>query len=142
MMLSLYFICLSDREYERAKSLFSTRDTGIVVYDGACGFCGRFAAFVQRRDSRRAFAFEHLQGDAGRRLVDARGADSGRLDTIYLVDGAGRLLARSTAVIFVMRCLGWPWSWLGAAAVVLPLRLRDARVQRHCAQPLSLRRCV
>ena len=126
MMLSLYFICLSDREYERAKSLFSTRDTGIVVYDGACGFCGRFAAFVQRRDSRRAFAFEHLQGDAGRRLVDARGADSGRLDTIYLVDGAGRLLARSTAVIFVMRCLGWPWSWLGAAAVVLPLRLRDA----------------
>ena len=97
-----------------------------MVYDGACGFCGRFAAFVQRRDNRRAFAFEHLQGDAGKRLVNAKGADSGRLDTIYLVDGAGRLLARSTAVIFVMRCLGWPWSLVGAAAMVLPLRLRDA----------------
>ena len=125
MMLSLYFVCLSDREYEQVKSLFSITDTGIVLYDGACGFCGRFAGFVRRRDRRRAFVFEHLQSDAGKRLVEAKGADSGRLDTIYVIDGAGRLLARSTAVIFVMRCLGWPWSWLGAAAAVLPRRLRD-----------------
>ena len=127
MMLSLYFVCLPDREYERAKSLFSITDTGIVLYDGACGFCGGFAEFVRRRDRRRAFAFEHLQSAAGKRLVEAKGADSNRLDTIYVVDGAGRLLARSAAVIFVMRCLGWPWSWVGAAAVVvLPWRLRDA----------------
>ena len=126
MMLSLYFVCLSDREYEHAKSLFSITDTGIVVYDGACGFCGRFARFVRRRDRQRAFAFEHLQSDVGKRLVAAKCADSARMDTLYVVDGAGRLLARSTAVIFVMRCLGWPWSWVGASSSVLPRRLRDA----------------
>ena len=126
MILSVYFVCLSDREYEHAKSLFSITDTGILLYDGACGFCGRFAAFVRRCDNRGAFAFEHLQSEAGKRLAEAKGGDSSRLDTIYVVDGAGRLLARSTAVIFVMRCLGWPWSWVGAVASVLPLRVRDA----------------
>ena len=126
MMLSLYFVCLSDREYEDAKSLFSITDTGIVLYDDACGFCGRFAAFVRRQDRRGAFAFERLRSDAGKRILGAKGADPSRLDTIYVVDEAGRLLARSTAVIFVMRCLGWPWSWAGAVAGVFPLRLRDA----------------
>ena len=126
MMLSLYFVCLSDREYDTARWIFSSSASGTVLYDGMCGFCGRFVRFVRRRDGRGTLGFEHLQSDSGKRILEARGGDPQALDTMYVVDGQGQLLARSTAVVFVLRCLGWPWPWMGVMAGVLPLRLRDA----------------
>ena len=125
MILSLYFVCVSDREYERARSVFSTAGSGVVLYDGECGFCGRFAGFVKCADRRGAFELEPLQGARARRALEARGVDGRRLDTLYVIDAEGNLLGRSAAVIFVLRCLGWPWSW-AAVFAVLPVRVRDA----------------
>ncbi len=130
MMLSLYFVCLTDREYDSLKWAFSSTATGTVLYDGVCGFCGRFVDFVRRRDEHGALHFEHLQGDYGKRILEARGADPQVLDTLYVLDERGQLLARSAAVVFVLRRLGWPWPWLGVIASALPLRLRDAAYDR------------
>ena len=125
MMLSLYFVLVSDREYERVKSLFSIAGSGVVLYDGMCGLCGRFVGFVMHRDKDGVFCFERLEGEAGKRLLASEGVHADRLDSIYVIDENGSLLAGSTAVIFILRCLGWPWCWI-APLGVLPRRMRDA----------------
>lgn len=61
-----------------------------------------------------------------RNLLGARDASAlERLDTIYVVDQEGNILNRSAAVAFVMRRLGWPWSWAGLLVGVLPGCIRD-----------------
>ena len=126
MMLSLYFVFVSDREYERVKSLLSVdMNESVVLYDDACGFCGRFVGFVKRADGAERLRYLPLQANEAKHLLASRGINAARLDTIYVVESSGRVLSRSSAVIFVMRCLGWPWC-LAAAASVFPERFRDA----------------
>ena len=94
-------------------------------YDGVCGFCGWCVALAIRRN-RDAFHFATLQGAVARNLLEARDASAlEQLDTIYVVDQEGNILNRSEAVAFVMRRLGWPWSWAGLLVGVLPGCIRD-----------------
>ena len=126
MMLSLYFVFVSDREYERVKSLLSVdARESVVLYDDACGLCGRFVGFVRQADGAERLRYLPLQGNGAKHLLASRGINAERLDTIYVVESGGRVLSRSSAIILIMRCLGWPWC-LAAAASAFPERLRDA----------------
>ena len=82
----------------------------ILLYDGVCGLCNRLVQFILRRDPGGVFRFASLQSPLAGRILARHGADAGDLDTVYLVVNAERadeqLLARSEAVIFVLRHLG------------------------------------
>jgi predicted DCC family thiol-disulfide oxidoreductase YuxK len=80
-----------------------------VHIDGDCALCNSFARFVARRDKRRLFEF--IPGNA--------------TDTVRLVEG-GRTYERSSAALRVMAELGFPWSWLSRAGLIVPRPLRDA----------------
>ena len=101
----------------------------VVLYDGVCGLCDGFARFVLPRDRAGRFRFAALQGPAARDILARHGKDATALDTVYVVapDAAGgeRLLAKSRAVLHVLRALGLPWSAAGVAAL-LPTPLLDA----------------
>lgn len=109
----------------------------VLLYDGACGFCGATVRFVLRRDRRSALRFAPLQG-AFAAGVAARHPALAFADSIVWVEAAEgaraeRVLLRSDAVLRVARYLGGPWALLGVARVI-PRALRDAAygfVARH-----------
>ena len=112
----------------------TARTHPVVLYDGVCGLCNRAVRFVLRRDRDGLFRFAPLQGELARAALARHGlappaADSSDPGTLYVVIDAGgrdeRLLARSEAVLFILRNL--PLYWVAAALFrILPRFLRDA----------------
>lgn len=106
----------------------------IVLYDGVCGFCNLMVRRTLRRDRDAIFRFAPLQGSLAAGILERHGvtlpaAGSADPGTFYLVLDPGapgeRLLARSQAVLFILRAL--PGSTLsGLLFRLLPGFLRDA----------------
>lgn len=114
----------------------------VVLYDGVCGFCNRVVRRTIRRDPDGLFRFAPLQSEPARAALARHGmalpaASSPDPGTFYLVLDWGapgeRLLARSDAVLFILRSL--PRHSLAAGLyLLLPRFLRDALynfVARH-----------
>ena len=87
-------------------------DTGrhLILYDGVCGLCNRFNAFVLPRDPHGLFHFAPIQSEMGRSQLLKFGRNPEVLDTFYVVadyrSGAPRLLTKARAALFVARQLG------------------------------------
>ena len=82
----------------------------VVLYDGACGLCGRTVAWLLAKDRERKLRFAPLQGETAARLRALHPGIPADLSTVVLVDG-GRVHLRSRALLHVARHLGPPWRW-------------------------------
>ena len=109
----------------------------VVLYDGVCGLCNGLVRFVLPRDRAGRFRFAALQSPAAHAILARHGQDAAALDTVYVAvpdpRGGERLLAKSRAVLHLLRGLGAPWS-AAVLAAPLPTRLLDAGydlVARH-----------
>src|SRR2546430_238885 len=102
----------------------------IILYDGVCGLCNHLVQFVLRRDPNGIFRFASLQSSFAARIVSRHGANALNLDTVYVVvnyDLPGEhLLARSDAIISILKQLGGIWKVLGILFQLLPRVVRDA----------------
>jgi predicted DCC family thiol-disulfide oxidoreductase YuxK len=100
----------------------------ILLYDGVCGLCNRAVQFILRHDAKGDFRFASLQSEFAQRMLARHRLNAADLDTVYVVvdcDGGETLLARSDAVLFVMREIGGIWRSGAAVLAWLPRRLRD-----------------
>jgi predicted DCC family thiol-disulfide oxidoreductase YuxK len=101
----------------------------IVLYDGVCGLCNHLVQFLLKRDTRDRFRFASLQSEFANRLLTRHGVDPHDLDTVYVVKNYGQssetLLARSDAILYMLKQLGGIWKLAGVGRV-LPKVLRDA----------------
>ena len=101
----------------------------ILLYDGVCGLCNRMNQFVLRHDRAGVFRFASLQSALAARVLARHGADAADLDTVYVVVNPDQpdehLLARSDAVIFVLKQLGGFWGLTGFVLQFKPRFLRD-----------------
>jgi predicted DCC family thiol-disulfide oxidoreductase YuxK len=95
----------------------------ILLFDGRCGVCHWLVRFVLRHDTQGRLRFAPLESPVGlalrRRYAVNQSADS----VVLIVEQ--RVFDRSSAVIEIVRRIGWPWRVLALAAV-LPRRWRDA----------------
>lgn len=117
-----------------AKRGNSTADGGepaVILFDGDCGFCSRWASFVAARDPRRRFRFLGLASVEGQALLEAWGFDPGNVDTVVLVED-GRVSTHSNAVLRILRRLHAPWPLL-YGLVIVPRPIRDAVYHRIAA---------
>jgi predicted DCC family thiol-disulfide oxidoreductase YuxK len=80
--------------------------------------------FVLRRDREGVFRFAALQSPLAGRVLAAQGLRASQLDTFYVFDGE-EVLARSEAVMFVLRRLGGIWRVGAGAFRLLPRGMRD-----------------
>jgi predicted DCC family thiol-disulfide oxidoreductase YuxK len=100
----------------------------VILYDGLCGLCNGLNQFILKRDKRDRFRFASLQSDFAASLLQRHGVNAIDLDTVYVVvdyqQASERLLARSDAILHVMRELGGIWQ-LFVAGGLLPKTLRD-----------------
>ena len=106
----------------------------ILLYDGVCGLCNRLVQFILRRDRDGRFRFAPLQSALAGRILARHGANQPDLDALCVVlnhdpgreDQAGEfLLARSDAVIFILRQLSRIWRFAAVIAQPVPRPLRD-----------------
>jgi len=96
----------------------------IVVFDGECGLCNGFVAWLIRHDAGGRFLIAGSSGEVGHAVVARAGMEPEiTASTLLVWDGAAHL--RSAAVVAVARRLPWPWR---AAALIriVPLTWRDA----------------
>lgn len=100
----------------------------LALYDGFCGMCNSLVQFLLRHDGRGVFAFASLQSATGRTIVEGLGGDPNHLTSFYVVVNYRtrhrRVIARSTAALFVAGQLGWPWK-AAVIARLLPRAVLD-----------------
>ncbi len=105
-------------------------ERAIVLYDEDCAFCRAAVRFVSRRDRTRAMRFVPLQSPQAQTALDRHGLHpTGFSSVVYLEEL--KIEVQSTAVLEMIRHLGWPWALLGVARLV-PRPLRD-RLYRFVA---------
>ncbi len=99
----------------------------IILYDGVCGFCNWFIAFVFARDEHNLFRFASLQSRFAVQSLGRHGK-APNLDTVCVIANAGmdceQVLCRSEAVIFILSRLRTTAA-LGRALKIIPKRLAD-----------------
>ena len=99
----------------------SEGDGPTLFFDGECGLCDGFAAFLLRADRKRIFRLAPLNGKTARALLPESGEN---WETLVLLEGE-RLSIRSDAVIRTLRRLGGLWKATVLLRIV-PRPLRDA----------------
>lgn len=95
------------------------------LFDGVCNLCSGSVRAVLAIDRRGIVRFTPIQSDYGRALARAHGVDPDRPESFLFLDG-GQALAKSAAVLALLRRLGAPWSWLAAALRLWPAPWREA----------------
>lgn len=95
----------------------------MIFYDGTCGLCHALVRFAARRDRAACFAYAPLGGETFRATM--RQSAACPANSVVVQTAAGELLARSAAVLHVLRRLGGGWRALAALLAAVPGPLLD-----------------
>ena len=98
-------------------------DKPIIVFDGHCVLCSRWAQFVMRHDAAKRFRLLAAQTPLGTALYAHYGLDSVDYETNVLLED-GRAWLKSEGTIRMFERLGFPWSAMKVMRA-LPRALRD-----------------
>lgn len=80
----------------------------LILFDGQCVYCSKFAHFIARHDRQNRFKFVTAHSATGRALFQAHGLDPDRMETnIIIVDNV--TYTKFPAFAAAMRAIGWPW---------------------------------
>lgn len=96
----------------------------IVVFDGDCGLCNGFVAWLIRHDPDGRYLIAGSGGQVGQQALRSMGLPATIADsTLVLATSDGPML-KSAAVAGIGRGLGWPWR-AAAALRIVPGSWRD-----------------
>lgn len=98
-------------------------DKPIIIFDGKCVLCSRWARFVLRHDRSKRFRLVAAQTPLGTALYEHYGLDPVDYETNILLED-GSAWTKSEGTIRMFERLGLPWS-LVAVLRVLPRVWRD-----------------
>lgn len=98
-------------------------DRPIIVFDGNCVLCSRFAQFILRTDRKHRFRLMAAQTPVGAALYGHFGLDPADYETNILIED-GRAWLKSEGSIRIFERLGLPWSLMSAGRL-LPRSVRD-----------------
>ena len=98
-------------------------DKPIIVFDGKCVLCSRWARFVMRHDADKRFRLLAAQTPLGIALYEHYGLDPVDYETNVLLED-GRAFLKSEGTIRMFERLGFPWNLMIVVRVV-PRALRD-----------------
>jgi len=81
----------------------------IILFDGVCNLCNNAITFIIKRDKKDTFRYAPLQSAIGQQLVNERGIDSTKVDSIVLIDPGVAYYTKSKAVIEITKAFGGVW---------------------------------
>ena len=99
-------------------------DRPIIIFDGHCALCSRFARFVLRQDRHARFRLLAAQAPLGQALMRHLDLDLVNFESNVLLDD-GRAYFKSDGTVRMFMFLGFPWSVCRALRLV-PRRWLDA----------------
>ena len=94
----------------------------IILFDGYCNFCSWGIQFLLRRDKQNSFLFSASQSENGKKLLDHYNIQEVE-SVLYIRNGV--VLKSSTAVLLVLRDLGYPWK-IFFVFILVPAFIRNA----------------
>jgi len=97
----------------------------IILFDGVCNLCNRWVQFTIKRDKKDVFRFASLQGETGKRMTEARGIDTAKMDSIIVVEPGMAYYTKSDAVLEITGEFGGAWRLFSIFSWI-PRSLRDA----------------
>ena len=89
-------------------------ESAVIVFDGVCALCSRWVRFLLRFDRKGRYRFAAMQGEQGRRLLEAHGLDPDDPLSFLLVEG-GTAYTDTDAIVRVISGLGGVWRLAGVA---------------------------
>lgn len=98
-------------------------DRPIIIFDGYCVLCSRWAQFVLRHDRKGRYRLLAAQSPLGHALYVHYGLDPVHYETNILIED-GRAWLKAEGTLRMAKGLGAPWSF-AAILRVLPRALRD-----------------
>ncbi|GMA34428.1 thiol-disulfide oxidoreductase DCC family protein [Demequina litorisediminis] len=104
----------------------------VVVFDGDCGLCNGFVAWLIRHDPEATFLIAGSAGEAGQAALAAMGLPAQVAESTLVVATANGPALRSDAVLTVLAGLGRPWRAAAATGRAVPRAWRD-RLYRFVA---------
>jgi predicted DCC family thiol-disulfide oxidoreductase YuxK len=84
-------------------------DRPIIIFDGHCVLCSRFARFVLRHDRRAVFRLMAAQTPLGQAIYRHYNLDPVNYESNILLE-EGRAWLKSAGTIRMFKHLGFPWS--------------------------------
>lgn len=82
----------------------------VVLFDGVCNLCNKTIQIIIKNDTKDLFRFAPLQSDIGLQIVNERGIDTEKLDSVILIEPGVAYYNKSTAAIEIARHLkGYSW---------------------------------
>jgi len=98
----------------------------IILLDGECVLCNRFASFIHPRLIENAnLQFFGIESETGMRLISQMPESLQRMDTVYLLI-EGVPFTRSMAIIKCLQLMKFPYKLIGLVFSFVPTRLRDS----------------
>ena len=97
----------------------------ILLFDGVCNLCDASVQFVMRHDPAERFRFATLQSDAAAPFLERAGLDADYLQSLVLIDEAGRVHTGADAALGVGRRLRQPWRALAHLGGWVPRFVRE-----------------
>jgi predicted DCC family thiol-disulfide oxidoreductase YuxK len=98
-------------------------DRPVIIFDGKCVLCSRFAQFIIRHDHGRQFRMLAAQTPLGDALYKHYGLATDDYETNLLIED-GRAWLKSEGTIRMLARLGFPWS-LAVIGKLVPRAVRD-----------------
>jgi predicted DCC family thiol-disulfide oxidoreductase YuxK len=86
--------------------------------------CNGAVNFIIARDLIEKFIFTPLQSNYGKQVLDTYELPANSFDTFVYIRN-GRCIIKSTAALYVLFDLGWPWRLL-YIFIIIPEKLRDS----------------
>ena len=100
------------------------QDKLIILFDGVCNLCNSSVQFVIKTDKRDKFRFASLQSETGRQLIQERGIEPSKTDSIVLIEPGIAYYTESEAALRIGLNLGGLWKLL-AVFHWIPAALRN-----------------
>ena len=96
----------------------------VVLFDGFCSTCNRWAQWISKRDSKNAFTLIPQESPEGEDVMQSCPEFLKDVDSVYIIND-GRWFARSGAVCRMLWKLSAHWKIAGALLWLIPRPLRD-----------------
>jgi predicted DCC family thiol-disulfide oxidoreductase YuxK len=92
----------------------------IILFDGVCNLCNGFVKMLIKADKKAVLKFLPLQSPLAEKLIARTSLDPAaakELNTVVLIFGH-KGFVKSTAILEILRQLGFPWRLLSVAGIL------------------------
>lgn len=111
--------------YQKGNNTMMRNDKKIILFDGVCNLCNNSVQFIIKRDKKDLFRYAALQSEVGQQLVQERGIDTSKVDSIVLIDPGVAYFTKSDAALEIAKSFGGLWGLLSLFSWV-PTSIRNA----------------